>query len=255
MRLTTVGTGTAAPSATRVCAGHLLEAGEIRLLMDCGSGVVHRMAHLGIDWMGITHLALTHFDADHTSDIATLITAWRWGALPARSEPVDVLGPPGTNDLFDKLAAVFGPIVREPGYPLRVREVEPGHPLDLGGGVTLEARQVPHTAHSVAYSVVSDGRRVVYTGDTGFDASLGTWAAGADVLLTECSLPAAMAIPTHLTPEQCGELAAIAAPRMLILTHFYPPVEATDMRALVAERFDGPVVLASDGWSTEIGRA
>ncbi|HET7564435.1 MAG TPA: ribonuclease Z [Gemmatimonadaceae bacterium] len=253
MRLTTVGTGTAAPSATRVCAGHLLEAGDMRILMDCGSGVVHRFAQLGLDWMGITHLALTHFDADHTSDVPTLITAWRWGALPARSAPVEVLGPPGTDALFDRLAAAFGPIVREPGYPLRIREIEPGTPLDLGSGVMLETRKVPHTEESIAYSVVQNDRRVVYTGDTGFDAGLGAWAAGADALLTECSLPAELAIPTHLTPEQCGELAAIATPRQLVLTHFYPPVERTDIRAAVAEHFRGPVVLASDGWSTEIG--
>jgi ribonuclease BN (tRNA processing enzyme) len=77
MRLTTIGTGAAAPTPYRVCAGHLVEAGATRLLLDCGSGVVHRMAQLGIGWMEITHLALTHFHADHTSDVATLVFGWR----------------------------------------------------------------------------------------------------------------------------------------------------------------------------------
>ena len=79
MRLTTIGTGTAAPSAERVNAGHLVEAGGVRLLMDCGSGVVHRMAMLGVEWVGITHVALTHFDADHVSDIPGLLVAVRAG--------------------------------------------------------------------------------------------------------------------------------------------------------------------------------
>ena len=87
MRLTTIGTGTAAPSAARVNAGHLVEAGDVRLLLDCGSGVAHRMEGLGLDWRGITHVALTHFHADHTSDLATLFVAWRWGQLPPRSAP------------------------------------------------------------------------------------------------------------------------------------------------------------------------
>jgi ribonuclease BN (tRNA processing enzyme) len=56
----------------------------------------------------------------------------------------------------------------------------------------------------------------------------------------------------HLTPRRCGELAAIAQPRLMVLTHFYPPVERTDIRGIVGERFGGSVVLATDGWSTEI---
>jgi len=81
---------------------------------------------------------------------------------------------------------------------------------------------------------------------------LGEWARGADVLLCECSLPVAMAIPTHLTPEQCGALAAAALPKQLVLTHFYPPVERVDIRALVATHYAGPVTLAVDGLMLDI---
>jgi ribonuclease BN (tRNA processing enzyme) len=252
VRLTTVGTGTAAPSPTRVNAGHLVECGSVRLLLDCGSGVVHRMAQLGIDWMGITHLALTHFHADHTSDVATLVFGWRYGALPARSQPAEIIGPPGTQDLYGKLADSFGSGLKEPGFPLAVRELPPGGTVDLAEGVSLEARKVPHTIESIAYSVTGGGRRVVYTGDTGFDPSLGEWARHCDVFLAECSLPEELEMETHLTPQQCGALAAAAEPRLLALTHFYPPVERVDIRAVVAERFSGPVVLAVDGWTTQI---
>jgi ribonuclease BN (tRNA processing enzyme) len=252
MRLRTLGTGTIALSASRVCAGHLLTAGEVALLLDCGSGVTHRLAEHGVDWMSITHVALTHFHADHFGDLPTLIFAWKYGALPARSAPVQVLGPVGTVALLERLAAAFGPWVTTPGFPLEVREIAPDATIELGDGVRLTARRVPHTEESVAYSVERGGRRVVYTGDTGFDAALGEWARECDVLLCECSLPATMAIPQHLTPEQAGALAAIAAPRLLALTHLYPPVEQVDIRAAVAERFTGPLAIADDGWETEI---
>ena len=65
MRLTTVGTGTAAPARGRVQSGQLVEAGDVRLLMDCGSGVATRLADLGLAWQDITHLAISHFHADH----------------------------------------------------------------------------------------------------------------------------------------------------------------------------------------------
>jgi ribonuclease BN (tRNA processing enzyme) len=252
VRLTTVGTGTAAPSRHRVAAGHLVEAGTVRLLLDCGSGVVHRMAALGVDWRAITHVALSHFHNDHTSDLATLLMAFRYGQLPPRSAPCIIVGPPGTGALLERMATVAWDDLLAPGYPLAVDELASGERRDLGDGVTLEARKVPHTEESVAYAVARGGRRLVYTGDTAYDEGLAEWAAGCDLLLAECSLPAAMALPSHLTPEQAGRLARRAGARRLVLTHFYPPVERVDVRAAVAAEFDGPTALAADGWTHEI---
>ncbi|HZF67212.1 MAG TPA: ribonuclease Z [Gemmatirosa sp.] len=252
MRLTTVGTGTAAPHPARVQAGHLVEAGPVRLLLDCGSGVVHRLAALGLDWTAITHVAVTHFHADHTSDLASLVVAWRYGQLPPRAAPVTVVGPPGLADLWARLAAALWDGLPAPGFPVHLVELAAGDALDLGDGVSLASRAVPHTPESVAYSVTHGRRRIVYTGDTAPDASLGAWAAGCDVLLCECSLPAELAVPTHLTPEQAGDLAAVAGPGLLVLTHFYPPVERVDVPAIVGARWTGPVVLAHDGWSLHL---
>jgi ribonuclease BN (tRNA processing enzyme) len=252
MRLTTIGTGTAAPSKERVNAGHLVEAGGVRLLMDCGSGVLHRMATLDVEWVGITHVALTHFDADHVSDIPGLLVAWRWGTLPPRKAPIEIIGPPGTRTLLGRMGELFGQTVAAPDYGLMVRELEPGGETELADGVVLAAREVPHTEESVAYSVRCGARRLVYTGDTGPSAALGEWARGSDLLLAECSLPDDMAIPTHLSPSRCAELAATGEPGMLVLTHFYPPVERVDIRAVIGERYHGPVALATDGWAIEL---
>jgi ribonuclease BN (tRNA processing enzyme) len=252
MRLTTIGTGTVSPSATRVCAGHLVNAGNVSVLLDCGSGVVHRLARAGVDWMAITHVAITHFHADHLSDLAFLIFTWRYGAERPRATPVEIIGPPGMDALVTRFADAFGDWVRNPGYEVRVRELSPDTHAELSREVRLGAFKVPHTEESNAYDVAYDGRRIVYTGDTGFDEGLGRWAAGCDLLLAECSLPDDREMAIHLTPRRCGELAALARPRTLVLTHFYPPVERVDIHGSVRERFDGRVVLADDGWSTEI---
>ena len=252
MRLITLGTGTIALSPQRVCAGHLVEAGMVRLLLDCGSGVSHRLAEQGVAWRDITHVAFTHFHLDHIADFATLVFAWKHGDLPGRSAPLTVIGPEGTAALLGRLADALGEWLRAPGFEITVIEIVPGATLDLGDGVLLAATKVPHTAESVAYSISRGRRRIVYTGDTGYDPMFGEWARGADVLLCECSLPAEMAIAEHLTPEQCGALAAAAMPKHLVLTHFYPPVERTDVRAAVAAHYAGPVSLASDGALFEI---
>lgn len=210
------------------------------------------MAALGVRWSDITHVAITHFHADHVSDLVMLIMAWRWGQLPARVAPMTLYGPVGTGALIERLAAIYGDWVLAPGFPFTVRDILPDELLHLPSGVIVRMHAVPHTAESVAYSIEHEGRRLVFTGDTGYDESLGHWAKGCDLLLAECSLPDSMAIPGHLTPRQAGMLAAVAAARRLVLTHFYAPVESVDIGAEVAEHYAGPVVLATDGWSTVV---
>src|SRR5688500_4403648 len=140
MRLTTLGTGTIALTVERARAGHLVEADEVRLLLDCGSGVVQRLA--AYDWWGITHVALSHFHADHIGDLPTLIFAWRHARLPGRSQPLEIIGPPGTVGLIARMASAFGEWVTSPGFPLSIRELPSGEALELGADVRLEARKV-----------------------------------------------------------------------------------------------------------------
>ncbi len=252
LRFTTLGTGTISLSPHRSCAGYLVEAPPTRLLLDCGSGTTRRLAERGDDWRTITHVALTHFHIDHHGDLPSLVFAWKYGFLPPRSEPVEIIGPVGTASLLERLAAAYGTWLSAPGFPLVVRELTPDDSLELPGGVRLGCHRVPHTAESIAYSIERAGRRIVYTGDTGPSDALAAWARGCDLLVCECSLPTSMQIPEHLTPEQCAALAAAAMPKHLALTHFYPPVERLDLRAIVGTQYVGPITLADDGWTYDI---
>jgi ribonuclease BN (tRNA processing enzyme) len=252
VHLTVLGTGTIALSPRRSCSGYYLEAGSAKLLVDCGSGTSRRLAELSVPWQDLTHVALTHFHIDHHADLPTILFAWKYGMLPPRSTPIEIIGPVGTKDLLDKLASAYGEWVTAPGYDVRVTELEPGASFDLGGA-RLDCAKVPHTPESMAYSFTEGARRLVYSGDTGFDPAFAQWARDCDVLVLECSLPQAMAIPEHLTPEQCGEIARLAAPGKLVLTHLYPPVESVDLAAVVGAKYEGPVVVAHDGWRTELG--
>ena len=251
MRLTTAGTGTAAPHPRRSSAAHWVEHGDLRLLMDCGAGALHRLAEFGLAWQRITHLAITHFHLDHVGELPAYVFALKYAAQPPRAEPLTILGPAGTNELLRRLAAAHGDFLTEPGFPLIVREIAPRDAVELAGGVRLETHPTPHTPESLAFRVVTPGRHLVYSGDTGPGDALGDWARGCDLLLAECSLPEAMAIPTHLTPRSAGALAARAEAKRLVLTHLYPPVEAVDVLGEVGRAYHGPTVVASDGDSYE----
>jgi ribonuclease BN (tRNA processing enzyme) len=251
MQLTVLGTGTIAFDAKRSCSSYYVEAGNARILMDCGAGTTRRLAELGIDWHSLTHVAISHFHIDHHQDLPSILFAWKYGQLPPRSTPVDIIGPVGTKALLEKLAAAYGEWVLAPGYEVRITEIAPDGSVDLGGA-TLTCTKVPHTPESVAYSITENSRRLVYSADTGFDPAFAQWARHCDLLVLECSLPVSMAIPEHLTPEQCAEIARLAEPGRLALTHLYPPVESVDIAGVIGSKYNGPVVIAHDGWSTTI---
>lgn len=95
MRVTVLGTGAALATGNRVQTGILIERWnpDRTLLVDCGSGVLHRLAAVGCDPTDIDAVLLTHTHLDHVSDLAGLAKA-RW----MRGEPtIPIVGPEGTE--------------------------------------------------------------------------------------------------------------------------------------------------------------
>lgn len=220
--------------------------------MDCGAGTCHRLQQFGLPWFELTHIAITHFHADHFGELPALLFAMKYGWYHPRKEPLTLCGPRGFRALLDKLAAAFGDWVTEPGWPLTICELRPGVTQSLADGVSLDCTPVPHTDESLAFAISAGGRRLVYTGDTGPSEALGDWARGCDLLLAECSLPDNMAMDIHLTPSSVAALAARAQAKTLVLSHLYPPVEQVDIVATVATRYKGRVEIAQDGASFEV---
>lgn len=251
--LVTVGTGTVAPSAERTAACHWVSRGDLRIVLDCGPGSLHRLARAGLPWRDVTHVILSHFHPDHYAEVPMLVYALKYTSVPPRRAPLTVLGPAGVDGLLRALAQGFGPWLLDPGFPLAIREVPERQPVPLDGAVVLETCRVPHTPESVALGLTAPEGRLVYTGDTGPSPELAAWAAGCDLLLAECSLPESLALDLHLTPERAGDLARTAGAKRLVLTHFYPPVETTDPAATAGTRYRGPVTAARDGDRFEIG--
>jgi len=253
MDLVTVGTGTVAPSAHRTCACHWVARGDIRMLLDCGAGSLHRLAEFGLPWHQISHVVLSHFHPDHWGELPMLVYALKYTTVPPRTEPLVILGPPGVVQLLRTLAEGYGGWLLDPGFPIGILDVRDGEPFPLDADLSLETFPVPHTTESVALSLVAPEGRLVYTGDTGPSGELARWATGCDVLLAECSLPESLAMDIHLTPERAGDLAQEAKAKHLVLTHFYPPVETSDPAKLAGTRFPGRVTAARDGDRFTIG--
>lgn len=248
MELTIVGSGTAAPHAHRVSAAHHVRARHVSLLLDCGSGAVHRMAGLGVAWDQLTHIALSHYHTDHVSDLPMLLFSMKYALPEPRREELTLLTPPDGRAWLGRLAAAFGEYIVDPGFPIHVQEVEDGTVFELGDGARIACRQTPHTDRSFAYRVDAFGQALGYTGDTGADPGQADFFRRVDVLVAECSLPDDLAIDMHLTPSRVAALALGAQPGHLVLTHLYPQLERRDVAGLVrAAGWQGRTTIARDG--------
>ncbi len=254
MLLTVVGSGTAAPDAERTGACFLVETGELRLLLDCGPGASHHMARYEVPWPRITHIAISHFHADHLAGLPALLFALKYALAPARTEPLTILGPPGTQARMRALSEAFGSFVLDPGFRTQVRELGPGSEVDLPGQARLRVAKTAHTDASLAYRLDAPGSALGYTGDTGPDDALGPFFQGVDALLAECSLPDGDAVDAHLTPGRVARLAAAANPGRLLLTHVYPRLDRAAIPGLVRSAgWEGEVVVVKDGDRLEVG--
>lgn len=233
--LVVVGCGTVVPEGDRGASSFYFEDDGCRLLLDCGPGAVQALARLDLPWGRLTDLAITHFHADHVGALPGLFFALTHGLAEPRSEPLDVWGPEGVRRLFEGLAAALGEFMLDPGFDVRIHEISPGQEVCLAGGQTLSAHETPHTEESVAYRIEGAFGAVGYSGDTGRSPPLGSFMRGVNVLVCECSLRDEEVGDNHLSPSGVAEIAGIAEPGTLVLSHIYPHVRnTTDVAALVA---------------------
>ena len=242
----------AAPDAQRVCAGFYVEANGLKLLLDCGPGVVHRMANLGLDWRSITHLCITHFHNDHIGDVPALFFAWKWGTLPARKQPLTVIGPKGMQRKLGQMATAMGDHVDQTDFEVVVDEVEPNDKRLLGDVVHFTCAKTPHTPESLAYRLDAPSGSLGYTGDTGESSDVAEFFQGVGALIMECSLPDEYSMATHLTPGSAARMANIAQPRQLAITHVYPQLDRAALPRLLRNAgWGGETLIAHDGMTFE----
>ena len=57
------------------------------------------------------------------------------------------------------------------------------------GDLEIKTFKTVHTENSIGYVVRCGGKKIVYTGDTGYFPGLRKVASGADIFVTECALP------------------------------------------------------------------
>lgn len=262
IRYTLVGSGTCIPDAERGPSAHHFQCGDLALLCDLGSGTLRRMDGLGLPFGELDLVAVTHRHQDHIADLLPLIFALKNTPGLARGRPLTIVGYDGLRRDIETLADIYGEWVLDPGFPVMVAEARET-PIVLErehGRVEIEAQAVVHTPEAVGYRLtLSAGRRevtVAYTGDTEESDEAVALARDADLLIAECSVADGLRVPGHLTPRAAGRIAARAAARRLVVTHFYPSVLAlgwAEVERRIREAYPmAPVDLGADGLEVEL---
>ncbi|MHA2397047.1 MAG: MBL fold metallo-hydrolase, partial [Candidatus Thorarchaeota archaeon] len=95
MRAVLLGTGTSYPDSQRVQSGILVEDGDHKILLDIGSGVLHRLTQLEIDIRTIDSVFISHFHIDHCADFLPLCQSL-W--LSGYNKTLNLFAPPTVRE-------------------------------------------------------------------------------------------------------------------------------------------------------------
>ncbi|MEW2482998.1 ribonuclease Z [Mycobacterium sp. NPDC049093] len=269
IEVTLLGTGSPIPDPERAGPSTLVRAGGQTFLIDCGRGVLQRLAAAGSGANQLSALLLTHLHSDHIADLGDVIIT-RWvSTFTADAAPLPIIGPPGTAEVVEATLRAFG---HDIGYriahhadltappPVEVHEHTTGVVWDHDG-VRIQAAPTDHrpVTPTIGFRVEHAGASVVLAGDTVPCESLDALAAGAGALVhTVIRKDLVNQLPMqrirdicdyHSSVEEAAATATRAGVGILILTHYVPAIAAgteDDWRALAASEFDRQIELGDD---------
>lgn len=223
------------------CSGYLLRSGDTSIWVDCGNGTFgHLQDHLAVE--DLSAVVLTHGHPDHCVDIYGLHVLLHYGL--GRSG-LPVYAPEGLEKFLLSLVSDWG-------GAFDWRAIGDGDATRVGD-IDLRFSRTDHPPPTYAVEATHEGRRLIYTADTGPDWSVGAFAPGADVVLSEATyLDGHIPAPIHLSAKQAGEAAREANAQRLILTHLWPRIDKAAAVAEASESFGSGVTLATEGLVTTI---
>ena len=236
-----LGCATAGGNPGEPCSGYLVTAGGVRILLDCGPGIVS--SWLARDAAPLDAIVLSHLHFDHVGDLIPLGYAHTIGLASDWQAPALYAPPGGIAHLATLCEASAHGADHLEASGIRVSEYDPDGALAIGEA-RLTFRELLHPGTSRAIRVEASGGTLVFTGDTAITPGIGEIAHGADLLL--CEATALPSSEVHLPAGEAGRIAREAGCGALVLTH----VDAREKTAALRqarEAFGAPVIAAVPG--------
>jgi ribonuclease BN (tRNA processing enzyme) len=217
--------------------------GHSRFMIDAGGGSFLRFGEAGGSFDDLQHIAISHFHADHSTDLVALLKS---GYFSDRTSKLSISGPagggvyPGMKEyLLRLLDPDNGAYAYLAGYldgsgglvKLEASDVDPMLQTasrvysDPKGDIEVLALGVPHgPVPALAYRIRIGQKSIVFSGDQNgsSDAFIG-FARGADVLVMHMPVPEGISgagRKLHAPPGIIGDIAAKTGTGKLVLSHF-----------------------------------
>jgi len=243
MKVVILGTGTGMPVKDRGCAGVYVRAGREHVLLDAGPGTLRQLVRIGVTYLDLDRIFVTHFHPDHCLDLVSILFAMRL-PQPARTKPLVIYGPRGLKRLIRRLTAAYQGWIAPRTYRLTLTEL--GETTLKLGGYAVRTKRMRHSTAALGYRLEAGGNALAYSGDTDTCPQIVQLGREADLLVLECSVTDERKVAGHLTPTECGRIARAAGCRRLVLSHFYPVFSGYNIRQRVRRSFQGSLTLARD---------
>jgi ribonuclease BN (tRNA processing enzyme) len=212
------------------------------------------MAEENLNWPELDAIWVSHFHLDHVGGLAPFLFGARWAPqMASRTKPLRIFGPPGTSAWLAAIDNANNYRLLQQQFPITVVEVAAGTDCEIFAGLSGRVFSTPHTHESLAIRLTEhEGTALVYTSDTGYTEALGEFAKHADLLLLECSFRENKPGLKHLDLAQAMQLARLAQPKRLLLTHLYPEWDDYDLAAEARALWERETIAAVDGLRLEI---
>lgn len=243
MKITFIGTSHGVPEANRKCTCVMVTVGGKHYIIDAGVMLCSELRARNIDLNDVKAVFLTHMHGDHTNGLVEFTDLLTWyfkDVRPAIYVP--------EIKAFDAVAAwlevTYGEDRRAemPKYSL----VQEGAFYD-DGTVKVTAIRTEHLKDrpSYGYMVEAEGKRVVFSGDMGFE-NYSDFPAAAYTL--PCDLVVTEAAHCHLAKS--ADIFGKLTTRKLVVSHVVPWNEPEAEQ--LAEMVNYEVALAYDGMTLEV---
>lgn len=251
-----------------------------KIVVDCGLGVTRGLVDQGMRLEDVSLIFISHMHSDHYIELGPLLhTAWTAGL----NAPVNIYGPPGLELYWDgflrSMKADIDLRIEDEGRP-DPRDLVHIHDIDAGVVYDADGMQVrairtehPPLIDTFALSFKTAKTHVVFSGDTAPFTALEDFARGADLLvheaMLEAALPALLArignggdklmahwLRSHTFAHDAAITATNAGVKRLALSHLIPSDDPnygpTDWQEAVAEHWKGPLIVGHDGVRIEL---
>jgi ribonuclease BN (tRNA processing enzyme) len=267
----TVGTGGTFENQWRLGPSTAVAKGDEVLLVDAGRGITGALRAAEIPVHQPNTVLLTSLIPENTMGLDDLIlTGW----IAPRTEPLRVMGPPGTRAALEGLLRAHHSGIEataaEWGAPresaeVQVVELEDGAEFEVAE-LAIRVANLPGGAFpALAYRIEADDRSVVLASVGFAREALVAFGSGADLLVHEAVYGASLAAAleaveaeradilrreaeSHPKLETIGSMAREMGVGTLVLTRLRPPpVYDFQYENIVREDFGGRVVIADDG--------